>query len=106
MIDEKIIRALDSVIWYNCYGENVLGWIKYGDAIVNNSEWNIIMCPFDDLKNNTGLTIIWMILVDMFGDYGTSPRSGWIERENWNECKNFILKITETYRENMEDDNG
>lgn len=23
-----------------------------------------------------------MILVSMFGDYGTSPRSGWIEKEN------------------------
>ena len=98
MFDEKLIDALDSVTWYNCYAEKVLGLIKYGDAILNDGK-SVIICPFDDIKNNMGLTVIWMILVDVFGDYGTSPRTGWIEKEKWNECKNFIFKITETYRE-------
>ena len=105
MFVEKLIGALDSVIWYNCYGEKVLGWIKYGDDIVNNSKSNVIICPFDDIKNDMGLTIIWMIIVDTFGDYGTSPRVGWIEKENWNACKKFIFKITETYSE-WEANNG
>ena len=34
--------------------------------------------------------IIWMILVLMFGNYGTSPRTGWIEKDKFPELINFI----------------
>ena len=32
-----------------------------------------------------------MMLVVWFGDYGTSPRSGWIEETV--ECKQFLLDV-------------
>ena len=38
-----------------------------------------------------------MIAVLLFGDYGTSPRSGWIT--DINGFKSFIDEITKLYRE-------
>jgi hypothetical protein len=35
--------------------------------------------------------MIWMLLVGMFGDWGTSIRGGWIERHD--ECIAFIKSI-------------
>lgn len=35
-------------------------------------------------------TLVWSMCVYNFGDYGTSPRSGWIEKENVNECIEFL----------------
>ena len=32
----------------------------------------------DDWYDNEGLNFVWGMLVLMFGDYGTSPRSGWL----------------------------
>lgn len=29
--------------------------------------------------NNAEMLLLWMVLVQQFGDYGSSPRSGWIE---------------------------
>ena len=37
--------------------------------------------------------VIWMLLVGMFGMWGTSIRHGWIEKENFNACIEFIEKM-------------
>ena len=39
------------------------------------------------------LEIIWMFLVLMYGEYGTSPRSGWIDEDNFEEFREFIDEI-------------
>ena len=39
------------------------------------------------------LEIIWMFLVYMFGDYGTSPRTGWIDKENFKDVADYIDMI-------------
>lgn len=36
-------------------------------------------------------TVIWQILVEMFGDCGTSPRYGWIKKTK--ECADFLQMI-------------
>ena len=36
-------------------------------------------------------TVIWQMLVEMFGDCGTSPRFGWIEKRK--ECAEFLKEI-------------
>lgn len=36
-------------------------------------------------------TVIWQILVEMFGECGTSPRTGWIEQRK--ECADFLETI-------------
>lgn len=36
-------------------------------------------------------TVIWQMLVEMFGSCGTSPRTGWIEQTK--ECADFLEQI-------------
>lgn len=43
----------------------------------------------------------WAILVLMYGDYGTSPRFGWIEKEGVNDAIEFIDAILNDYKRNL-----
>lgn len=36
-------------------------------------------------------TVIWQMLVEMFGNCGTSPRTGWIEQRE--ECAKFLEQV-------------
>lgn len=98
MDDEKLIYALNAVVWYNGIGEYILRW---KDLEV--TEYNFICCPLYEMRpkfsdrDYSEFEMIWMISVLLFGNYGTSPRSGWIE--DISGFRNFIDKITEIYRE-------
>lgn len=43
----------------------------------------------------------WSVLVLMFGNYGTAPRCGWIEKENINEAIEFIDDILNAYKRHL-----
>lgn len=106
---ETLIDALDSVTWYNCLAEEILKWknpenydtehkgVPYPDGWLSPKMEFWASWP-KGFRNQ--LEVIWMICVCMFGDYGTSPRSGWIEHKD--EFFAFIDAITETYRESEE----
>lgn len=110
-MEDRLIEALDRVTWYNGLAPIILKWIEYGDDHLkqNTDKYSRnISCPMNYL-DETGesdiqsqLQVIWMILVSMFGDYGTSPRYGWIEAEHWEECKEFINNICEIELEDKE----
>lgn len=38
-------------------------------------------------------TVIWQMLVEMFGSCGTSPRTGWIEERQ--ECADFLQMVVD-----------
>ena len=44
----------------------------------------------------------WMICVNLFEEYGTSPQSGWIEEKHKEDFYRFVDDITETYRDYVE----
>lgn len=97
-----MIDALDSVVWYNGLGETLRKW-RHADP--HNQE---VILPFTMYRNNEidpdeyyQLQVIWMICVVLFGDYGTSPRSGWIN--DWDGFRDFIDKITTIYMEEEEE---
>lgn len=90
----RLVDALDSVVWYNGLGEYVLSWLELEP---NNDS---IPCPYFEYPDKdiwNSLEPIWMICVCLFGDYGTSPRSGWIH--NVRGFRDFIESITYTYRQ-------
>ena len=78
-----LFDALESVIWYNGHYE----WLKElrDDMEKRRDEGNYFR-EFE--KWNTEEHTIWMLLVGMFGEWGTSIRSGWIE--DIQECIDFI----------------
>ena len=109
LTENDFLDALDSVVWYNGLGEEILKWknldnynvkTPYGNYYPDN--WLSPKIDFwskwpNDCRDQ--LEVIWMICVILFGDYGTSPRSGWIEKKD--EFFAFIDAITETDREQI-----
>ncbi len=80
-----LFNALESIIWYNCHYE----WLKdLRDILEKLPDGAIYSCPFDTNEWHSEPHVIWMLLVGMFGEWGTSIRSGWIE--NTKECIEFI----------------
>ena len=99
---DSLIDSLDSVTWYNGLAEYILEWKKgkhleilHGTSI----HWSYDDQQKLDSASFNQLQVIWMICVNLFGEYGTSPRSGWIEIENIEAFHDFLDRITETYRE-------
>ena len=100
---EMLLDALDSVTWYNGLAEELIKWTYDGylDHCIGTPGWlkpnyyNIGLDSYDEAQ----LQVIWIICVILFGDYGTSPRYGWIEDVEG--FKQFIHDITVTERSNM-----
>ena len=113
-IKEKMLDALKSVFWYEGllteddsgnYSTNC--WlVKFINDLERNASTKYQnMYTVDDLesfnKNNDfdedefdqreRHSVIWQMLVEMFGDCGTSPRFGWIEKRK--ECAEFLREI-------------
>ena len=70
---DDLLNALDSVIWYNNDYDTIKLWME----ALKNPTSNVVYRP--DTTNDAGLEVLWMICVELFGDYGTSPRGGWID---------------------------
>ena len=113
-IKEKMLDALRSVFWYeglltkdNSGNYSNTCWlVKFIDDLEKNTNTKYQnMYTVEDLeafnKNNDfdedefdqreRHTVIWQMLVEMFGDCGTSPRFGWIEKRK--ECAEFLREI-------------
>lgn len=97
-MNEKLEEALINIIWYNCHYE----WLeKLADELESTSMHYIY--PLHSV--DTELHAIWMLLVGMFGNWGTSINGGWIE--NTKECAAYIRKLCRRAKgEEVEDDNN
>lgn len=95
-----LIDAIDSVTWYNGLAEIIVKWknedyfVRFGDSSFS---WNWNTFNSYDIETRSQLQVIWIICVELFGECGTSPRSGWILMKNKEEFYKFIDRITETY---------
>lgn len=88
--------ALDAITWYNELASIVLTWAalptdKYGYIQPPDNYGLETYTPDDHFQ----LQIIWMLAVGLFGDFGTSPRYGWIVDTAG--FRHWCRKITETY---------
>ena len=78
--------ALESIIWYNGHQE----WlIDLADKL--EAAESYYPNPIDVSEWHTEMHCIWMLLVGMFGDWGTSIRGGWIEKTK--ECAEYIRNL-------------
>ena len=101
MTEFDFIQALDAVTWYNGLAPYVLRWLeikepftppldKYGMTSEELNQPNSMYVYYQ-------LQIIWMLAVELFSDYGTSPRVGWIEEIE--DFYKWILDITALWRD-------
>lgn len=96
-----VVDALDSVTWYNCLAELIIEWKKPGFFREEGGTLSWDWKKFYEYGKETQaqIEVIWMILVILFGNYGTSPRTGWIDDKNG--FYEFLDFITTTYRESL-----
>lgn len=99
---DHYLDALDSVTWYNGLAEEIVKWTEpgYFDEEHGFLNWKWKKFRNFDLETQHQLEVIWIIAVELFGECGTSPRSGWIE--NKADFYEFCHYITQTYREAKE----
>ncbi len=84
-----LYEALEAIIWYDGHSD----WLKElcGKLEEAKKEGKNYPNPLPIDAWHTEQHTIWMLLVGMFGDWGTSIRGGWIEKHD--ECIAFINKI-------------
>jgi len=80
--NDKTYRALVDALWYNVGAEAIK---TIGDRFkeFNQDESSHYLSTDDinkDWYHDKELNTYWTMFVLMYGDYGTSPRSGWIEK--------------------------
>lgn len=90
--DEAFFWAL----WHYGWTDEVEAMAEYIGS--NANEHGNVLFPHDekfltceDVNNYRPNSILWMTLVEMFGNYGTSPRYGWIERPK--ECVDYLWEM-------------
>ena len=76
-INAKLYEALETIIWYDNHSE----WLRElcGELEKTKKEGHCVYGIPDYIEWHTETHTIWMLLVGVFGDWGTSIRSGWIE---------------------------
>ena len=113
----KLLDALHSWFWYNGLleknSDELIGFEnisrpKYDEnclilkliSILRETEDDILTLSSLEEKYNIDmsstdkeLNVLWILLVEMFGNCGTSPRTGWIEKRK--ECADFLETIVE-----------
>ena len=83
-VDGTLFDALESIVWYNCHYE----WLKeLRDALAAHPESKNYPMP-GSIKRGSEEHAIMMLLVGMFGSWGTSIGGGWIENKAG--CIEFI----------------
>lgn len=97
---EKMTEAFGAVVWYNGY----LDFFQKLEAelLAKNDRYENYGCPIPVDGWNTDLHCLWMILVGMFGDWGTSIRGGWIE--DLKGAAEFLREALAEHNEGDEDD--
>ena len=91
---EKMMEALNGVVQYNGLYQYIEQWRRVLFTSINENSGLLQRPPMDSdlpIFVQAQLEFIWMILVQIYGNYGTSPRSGWIENKEG--ALNFIDMI-------------
>lgn len=92
-MNRDLMEILNTIVWYNGLSDSLLE-IKKIILETPKFEYNHMLRPKGNDFDDNQFEIFWMILVLQFGDYGVSPRSGWLEMENKDKIIKFIDDIT------------
>lgn len=88
---ESLYETLRTIVWYNGHSEWLKELIKALEEKKKEETYKNYPNPLPTSEWHTEKHMIWMLLVGMFGDWGTSIRGGWIEQHD--ECIAFIKSI-------------
>lgn len=95
---EKFKAAFGAIAYYNGH-EKWLWWLSDN---LRSSQDATYPCPLPTEEWCSDKHALWMMLVGVFGEWGTSIRSGWIEDKEG--AAAFIDEVTDRYAEWRSDD--
>ena len=82
----RVAGTIDSILTYI---PEYLDWFVWlVDGIKETPEDTFFNDPGEDVEVGSGKHFFWMMLLGMFGDWGTSINHGWIDKPN--ECIDFL----------------
>jgi hypothetical protein len=82
------VSAMQDIVWYDGHQD----WLAdLRDDLRRHPDGENYMCPFGSEIWHSEPHVIWMLLVGMFGNWGTSIRSGWIDDKEG--CIAFIDRL-------------
>ena len=84
--ESKMFEALKNIVWYDGHYE----WLKELHSKLLWDPKRSFLKPVEIQWHSEEHTI-WMLLVGMFGNWGTSIRSGWIDQPK--ACAEFIEEL-------------
>lgn len=97
--NKTVIEAIASVASYNCWSQTLHKMREYlVSQIVQHHKTRYWAIPFpSDILHqydpDVYPRIIWFILVEMYGDCGTSPRVGWINGETSRDALQWLSEL-------------
>ena len=95
---ESLQYAFECIVWYNCHYE----WLEeLADQLEATEPGQLFRNPLEVSEWHTEKHFVWMLLVGMFGNWGTSIRSGWIEQTT--EAAEYIRKLCKKARGEIDD---
>jgi hypothetical protein len=105
--NNKLLNGILTICYYNSCEEFIIDLVEFLKNKDLHEEESIIY--FEDFANgkykwnfanpsyeNSSLHIIQMLLTNEYGEYGTSPRFGWIPKENYNRLLEDLKNEIET----------
>lgn len=89
MKETEFLKAFITVGYYNGYEDKIIEIYDYIKGIKCDNRTSIAF-PSNILSYDSDMydRVLWSTLVIMFGDYGISPRTAWIEKKE--ECLKFL----------------
>ena len=84
--------------WYDGYADDfdrLIGYLKFQKYLNITDYIHRPNCIKSD-GSTPIMELYWMILIQQWGNYGTSPRSGWIDRDKLDDCIAHLEKIRKT----------
>lgn len=90
---ESLIYSLDSAAWYEGLSQIIHDWQYL--PVDGTNIWCPLSAPINSEYSEHDwalLDFVWMLCVELFGDYGTSPRFGWITQVD--EFKEFCNQFS------------
>ena len=95
--NDKLYRALVNALWYNVGLEAIENLYNKLNALTE-KDYSISYRDIDeDWYWDKELNTYWTMFVEMFGECGTSPRSGWLFKTP--ESLNFFKNICDDLKE-------
>lgn len=83
----EVKTLIATIVWYDGLEE----WLEQFISELKNCENDRCFRPKQVLTANGQERAIWEILVQLFGDWGSSVGSGWIEEKE--ECLEFLNSV-------------